>query len=49
MRLNRMIGTIPLFTGDFIFVGAGEPHRFEELSPDFETWVILYGPEGGEG
>jgi mannose-6-phosphate isomerase-like protein (cupin superfamily) len=34
--------------GDFFFVAAGETHRFEELSPDFETWVIFYGPEGGE-
>ncbi|WP_394749886.1 cupin domain-containing protein [Spongiimicrobium salis] len=34
--------------GDFLFVPAGIPHRFENFSPDFSTWVIFYGPEGGE-
>ena len=33
---------------DVLFVRAGEPHRFEEFSPDFATWVIFYGPAGGE-
>ena len=23
-------------------------HRFEEFSDDFATWVMFYGPEGGE-
>jgi hypothetical protein len=24
------------------------PHRFEDFTHDFGTWVIFYGPEGGE-
>lgn len=34
--------------GSFIFVPAGEVHRFEEFSEDFAVWVAFYGPEGGE-
>jgi hypothetical protein len=34
---------------DALFARAGEPHRFEDCSPDFATWVIFYGPKGGEG
>ncbi|HVW96205.1 MAG TPA: cupin domain-containing protein [Mucilaginibacter sp.] len=34
--------------GDVLFVPAGIEHRFENFSPDFLTWVIFYGPEGGE-
>lgn len=34
--------------GDFLFVPAGAVHRFEKFSPDFATWVLFYGPEGGE-
>jgi len=34
--------------GDFLFVPAGVTHRFENFSEDFATWVIFYGPEGGE-
>lgn len=34
--------------GDVLFAGAGEEHRFEEFSDDFATWVIFYGPIGGE-
>jgi cupin domain len=34
--------------GAFLFVGAGQPHRFEEFSPDFACWVLFYGPAGGE-
>ena len=34
--------------GDALFVPAGVAHRFEEFSSDFETWVVFYGPEGGE-
>jgi len=32
-----------------LFVPAGVEHRFENFSDDFATWVIFYGPEGGEG
>ena len=35
--------------GTFIFVAAGQVHRFEEFSPDFAVWVFFYGPQGGEG
>ena len=34
--------------GDTLFVRAGVPHRFEDFTPDFATWVFYYGPEGGE-
>ncbi len=34
--------------GDVLFVPAGVTHRFEEFSDDFCTWVMFYGPEGGE-
>ena len=34
--------------GDLLFAAAGEMHRFEEFSEDFFTWVLFYGPEGGE-
>ena len=34
--------------GDFLFVAAGDEHRFFDFSEDFSTWVIFYGPEGGE-
>ena len=34
--------------GDFLFVPARAPHRFENFSDDFAVWVFFYGPEGGE-
>lgn len=34
--------------GTFIFVAAGQPHRFEDFSDDFAVWVFFYGPDGGE-
>ena len=34
--------------GDALFVPANTVHRFEEFSADFATWVIFYGPSGGE-
>jgi mannose-6-phosphate isomerase-like protein (cupin superfamily) len=34
--------------GDFLFAPAGVEHRFEDFSKDFATWVLFYGPEGGE-
>ena len=33
---------------DVLFVPAGAAHRFVEYTPDFRTWVVFYGPEGGE-
>jgi mannose-6-phosphate isomerase-like protein (cupin superfamily) len=38
----------PVEAGSFIFVAAGQPHRFEDFSTDFAVWVAFYGPEGGE-
>jgi len=34
--------------GDVLFVPAGVEHRFENFTNDFATWVIFYGPNGGE-
>lgn len=33
---------------EIIFVPAGLEHRFIDFTDDFSTWVIFYGPEGGE-
>ena len=33
---------------DALFVEAGVEHRFEDFTDDFATWVIFWGPEGGE-
>lgn len=33
---------------DVLFVKAGKEHRFENFTDDFATWVIFYGPDGGE-
>lgn len=35
-------------TGDALFVPSGMEHRFFHFSADFATWVIFWGPEGGE-
>ena len=35
-------------TGDVLFVPAGAEHRFDDFTDDFCTWVVFYGPEGGE-
>jgi putative acetyltransferase len=34
--------------GDLLFVPAGREHRFEAFTEDLVTWVIFYGPEGGD-
>ena len=34
--------------GDALFVAAGVEHRFVDFSDDFATWVIFWGPTGGE-
>ena len=34
--------------GDAFFVAAGVQHKFEDFSSDFVTWVVFYGPQGGE-
>lgn len=38
----------PFEPGEVLFVPAGDPHRFEDFTEDFATWVLFYGPEGGE-
>jgi Cupin domain len=38
----------PVEAGSFVFVAAGQVHRFEAFSPDFAVWVFFYGPSGGE-
>ena len=40
--------TIHFNPGDFLFVAAGIKHRFVNFTDDFFTWVIFYGPIGGE-
>lgn len=35
--------------GTVLFVPAGVPHRFLHFTPDFVTWVVFWGPPGGEG
>ena len=39
---------VPFNPGDALFVPAHEMHRFEDFTADFATWVIFYGPTGGE-
>lgn len=34
--------------GDLIFVEAGADHRFVDFTEDFATWVVFWGPKGGE-
>ncbi len=38
----------PFEAGEALFVPAGVVHRFEDFSADFQTWVMFYGPRGGE-
>ena len=40
--------TYPFGPGDVLFVPAGVVHRFFDFTVDFGTWVIFYGPVGGE-
>ena len=35
-------------SGDAFFVAARVAHKFENFSSDFATWVVFYGPQGGE-
>ena len=34
--------------GSAFFVPAGVAHRFEGFGDDFVTWVVFWGPAGGE-
>jgi len=38
----------PFGPGTVLFAPAGAEHRFEAFSDDFSTWVVFYGPDGGE-
>ena len=38
----------PFGPGEAIFVPAGHVHRFVDFSDDFATWVVFWGPAGGE-
>jgi mannose-6-phosphate isomerase-like protein (cupin superfamily) len=40
--------TVPFGPGDLLFAPAGAEHRFERFTDDFATWVLFYGPTGGE-
>lgn len=40
--------TVSFGRGDVIFVEAGTEHCFESFTEDFATWVIFWGPSGGE-
>jgi mannose-6-phosphate isomerase-like protein (cupin superfamily) len=39
---------VPFKPGDVLFAEAGVEHRFEEFDADFATWVVFWGPKGGE-
>jgi mannose-6-phosphate isomerase-like protein (cupin superfamily) len=39
---------LPFKPGDVLFAEAGIEHRFEEFDADFATWVVFWGPKGGE-
>jgi len=39
---------IAVAPGDAFFVAAGALHRFDSFTKDFATWVVFYGPSGGE-
>ena len=45
---NRDGERIDCKAGDLLFVPARMQHNFENFSDDFATWVIFYGPPGGE-
>lgn len=39
---------VPFAPGDVLFVEAGVEHRFVDFTDDFATWVVFWGPSGGE-
>ena len=38
----------PVEAGEVLFVAAGVPHHLADVTDDFGTWVLFYGPVGGE-
>jgi len=49
-RATLTIGTTEhdCAAGDAFFVAAGESHRLTDFTHDFATWVVFWGPQGGE-
>jgi mannose-6-phosphate isomerase-like protein (cupin superfamily) len=47
-KFQNGIETYSFGPGDVLFVAAGVEHRFFDFTDDFGTWVIFYGPQGGE-
>jgi len=47
-RFHRGDAVVSVGAGDTLFVPAGMPHRFSSMSADFDTWVVFWGPDGGE-
>ena len=47
-QFNRNGEMLECKAGDVLFVPAGMEHRFENFTDDFATWVIFYGPSGGD-
>ena len=47
-RFDNGSEVVSFASGDALFVPAGRVHRFIDFSDDFATWVIFYGPDGGE-
>ncbi|HEX9648427.1 MAG TPA: cupin domain-containing protein [Alphaproteobacteria bacterium] len=48
-RFLRAGDRVPFAPGTVLFVPAGVEHRFEDFTDDFATWVVFWGPDGGEG
>jgi mannose-6-phosphate isomerase-like protein (cupin superfamily) len=47
-RFSRDGEIIDFMPGDALFVPAHMPHRFESFTEDLVTWVVFWGPQGGE-
>ncbi|MBS0254190.1 MAG: cupin domain-containing protein [Proteobacteria bacterium] len=47
-RFERDGTSVQVGPGDSLFVPAGMEHRFHDFSADFDTWVVFWGPAGGE-
>ena len=44
-RLSTPSGPLPVETGDAVFVPAGEPHTFTDVTGDFAVLVLFAPPE----
>ena len=44
-RLSTPSGVMPVETGDAVFVPAGEPHTFIDITADFAAFVLFAPPE----